>query len=152
MKKIVFTSLVIIGVLIFAQTSALACSCSLPTRKLSLKQQVKKSRKNFDAIFSGKVIEITKQPQNFYVSVRLLIENSWKGKLSKEITIVTGLGGGDCGYPFEVGESYLIYVSGSVESRFSTSICSRTTNLLNAAEDLKILGKGNVSVNIAAQN
>ena len=130
--------------MIFIQIDVLACSCSLPIPKLSLKKQVIKAQKNADVVISGKVLEITKQPENFYVSVRLQLENSWKGNSSKEITIFTGLGNGDCGYPFEVGESYLIYANSSDENKnkLVTNICRRTTNLSDATEDLKILGKG----------
>lgn len=141
MKKIIFSLLTIIGLLIFTQTDALACSC-LPNFNLPLKQQVNEARKTSDAVFSAKVIEITKQPQNYYTSVKLIVENSWKGNITKEITISTGLGGAACGYPFEIGKSYLIYAYGSIKSKLSTGICSRTTILSNATKDLKILGKG----------
>lgn len=126
MKKIVFSSLLVFGLLIFTQIDVLACSCELPIPKLSIKKQVNKARKNAYAVFSGRVLEITKQPQDFYVSVRLLIKESWKGNLPREITVTTGLGNGDCGYPFEVGESYLIYANGSNKNKLSTNICQRT--------------------------
>lgn len=142
MKKIIIFLSLIIGLLIFNQTDVLACSCDLSVPKSSLKQQVNKAKKKSNAVFSGKVLEIIKQPLHHYISVRLLVENSWKGTLLKEITITTGLGGGDCGYPFEIGKSYLIYANGSDENKLSTNICQRTTNLPDAIEDLKILGKG----------
>jgi hypothetical protein len=145
MKKNILSTLLIFGLLIFIQIDALACSCDLPIPKLSLKQQVKKAWKSSNAVFSGKVLEITKQPQNFYVSVRLLVVDLWEGNLPKEVTITTGLGNGDCGYPFEVGESYLIYANGSDENKLSTGICHRTKNLLEKPQDLKILGKGKLT-------
>jgi len=43
-----------------------------------------------------------------------------------EIVVYTGSGGGDCGYPFVVGTSYLVYASGR-EDHLSTSICTRTS-------------------------
>jgi hypothetical protein len=140
MKKIVFSLFLVFGLLVLTQINVLACSCDLPIPKLSPKQQINKARKNANAVFSGRVLEITKQPQNFYVSVRLLIKDSWKGNSPKEITITTGIGNGDCGYPFEVGESYLIYASGD-ENRLSTHICQRTKNLSDSAQDLQVLGK-----------
>jgi hypothetical protein len=145
MKKIILSALLIFGLLIFIQIDVLGCTCDLPIPKRSLKQQVNKAWKSSNAVFSGRVLEITKQPQNFYVSVRLLVVDSWKGNLSKEITITTGLGNGDCGYPFEVGESYLIYANGSDENKLSTGICHRTNNLLENSQDLKILGKGKLT-------
>ena len=48
----------------------------------------------------------------------------------KNITISTGFGFGDCGYPFETGETYLVYAYGYEETNaFSTSICTRTRPL-----------------------
>src|SRR5438128_2379208 len=42
----------------------------------------------------------------------------------KEIDIVTGLGGGDCGYPFQPGMDYFVYVFKNAEGQLETSICS----------------------------
>src|SRR6266849_1378661 len=42
-----------------------------------------------------------------------------------ELVVNTGSGGGDCGYPFVVGSSYLVYAS-SYKGRLSTGICSGT--------------------------
>jgi hypothetical protein len=145
MKKILFSSLLVFGLLVCTQIDVLACGCDLPIPKLSPKQQVNKARKTANAVFSGTVLEITKQPQDFYVSVRLLVENSWKGNIPKEVTITTGLGGGDCGYQFEVGKSYLIYANGSNENKLSTNICHRTKNLSESIQDLQILGKVKIS-------
>lgn len=42
--------------------------------------------------------------------VRLRVEEPLKGG-AREMTVVTGAGGGDCGYPFNVGGRYLVYAS-----------------------------------------
>jgi len=40
----------------------------------------------------------------------LLVEGFYKGKITNDTVIVyTGIGGGDCGYRFEIGEKYIIY-------------------------------------------
>lgn len=145
MNKIIFSSLLSFGLLVFTTIDAVACGCELPIPKLSLKQQVNKAQKKSAAVFTGRVLEITKQPQNFYVTVKLLVEDSWKGNLPQEVTITTGLGNGDCGYKFEVGESYLVFANGANENKLSTGICHRTKILSESAQDLKILGKGKVS-------
>lgn len=43
-----------------------------------------------------------------------------------EAVVYTGSGGGDCGYPFVVGTSYLVYAGVGSDGRLSTSICSGT--------------------------
>lgn len=65
----------------------------------------------------------------------------YKGKIKKEIIeITTGIGRGDCGFPFQLGETYLIYSSfentyfeqgEKVPNYLYTNICTRTTGDLN---------------------
>ncbi len=52
-----------------------------------------------------------------------------------EIEIVTGQGGGDCGYAFQPGIDYVVYAHLDGEGRLATSICSRTRPLDQAEED-----------------
>src|SRR5882672_73494 len=53
----------------------------------------------------------------------------------KEIEIVTGMGGGDCGYRFQFGVGYVVYAYKNSEGRLETGICSRTRALTEAAAD-----------------
>jgi len=55
------------------------------------------------------------------------------------IEIHTGFGFGDCGFPFEKGEEYLVYAH-KYEGKLSTGICSRTRHLTNAGDDIGELG------------
>jgi hypothetical protein len=120
----------------------LACTCGLPYPNRTLKQQVIEARKKSEAVFSGKVIEVIENPQVFYVIVKFKVQRSWKQISTDEVTVFTGRGNGDCGYRFEVGESYLVYAYKYNESELGTNICQRTMKLADAAEDLKVLGKG----------
>ncbi|HWN11148.1 MAG TPA: hypothetical protein VNO50_18055 [Pyrinomonadaceae bacterium] len=124
----------------FSWIEARACTCALPLPNLTLKQQVKKAQKQSRAVFVGKVMQVVQNPDASGVSVKFLVEKSWKGRLTREVTISTGLGGGDCGYRFEVGESYLVYASGA-NKLLSTSICQRTAPRSENG-DMKHLGKG----------
>lgn len=47
------------------------------------------------------------------------------GQNDQEVVIYTGSGSGDCGYPFIVGESYLVYAA-AYNNQMTTSICSGT--------------------------
>jgi hypothetical protein len=58
------------------------------------------------------------------------------------VVVYTGWGGGDCGYEFQVGSSYLVYAGGQTD--LGTSICSRTADLGHAQADLAVLGPGTV--------
>jgi hypothetical protein len=63
----------------------------------------------------------------FYHSLRysLAVTDSWKGADTTQVTVVTGLGGGDCGYSFETGKEYLVYAHQS-GNNWTTNICTRT--------------------------
>jgi hypothetical protein len=141
MKRTMLVAFGVIAMAILSQSNSFACHCSLPKPK-SLKREVEKARKESRSVFSGRVLEISHDPQNFYRTVKFKVEKSWKGTLPEETTVVTGLGGGDCGYRFEVGEKYLVYAYGSNENKLETNICQRTAKLSDATEDVKILGRG----------
>jgi hypothetical protein len=69
-----------------------------------------------DAVFSGKVVRIyettRKEPEiGERVSQRAVVfsvDRTWKGINETHVVVYTGFGGGDCGYPFEVGKEYLV--------------------------------------------
>jgi len=143
MNKIILSTLGIFAFLIFTNIDAYACSCVLRGNE-PLKQQVNRAKKDSSAVFSGKVLEVIKKPENFQVVVKLRVENLWKGNLSKEVTVLTGSDSALCGYQFEVGQSYLIYASGADVNNLQTNICTRTANLSAAKADIKILGKGKI--------
>lgn len=64
----------------------------------------------------------------------------WKGDLGGAATILTGSGGGGCGYPFQASWSYLIYASIDPETGIvGTGICSPTKPLDQADEDIAVL-------------
>jgi len=54
------------------------------------------------------------------------------------IEVMTGTGGGDCGYDFKPNESYLVYAD-NYNGKIYTGICNRTRPLSEAAEDLEYI-------------
>ena len=94
------------------------------------------------------------------LTAHFVVEEGLKDIPNQEVDVVTGGGGGDCGYHFEAGERYLVYAYktegealGSSISRtvigprnssqkvgaLSTSICSRTQPLTQAQDDLDLI-------------
>jgi len=55
------------------------------------------------------------------------------------IEIRTGVGGGDCGYPFQRAQSYLVYAHENPDGSLVATICSRTTPVDRAQPDLAYL-------------
>lgn len=141
MKSIgVLSSVFVIAFLFGFSQSSYACSCELPLAKNSVKKQVKEAKKKSQAVFTGEVLEVTEPPAKNFLLVKIRVESNWKGAEGNEIVIVTGKGNGDCGFPFTVGESYLIYAYQTSNSQLSTNICQRTALLSEAGKDITILG------------
>jgi hypothetical protein len=136
-----------------------ACSCAMPGAP-----GVEFSQ--YDAIFSGRVTNIVNKlnpalsfiekigmalgfdPFIFYTDrfwgnrVTFEVTHSWKLVDTTSVYVSTGNGGGDCGYGFSTGNDYLVYAyddPGEPGIDLGTSICTRTTDLSTAAEDLAFL-------------
>jgi hypothetical protein len=136
-----------------------ACSCAGPGTPCQ-------AVGNAAAVFKGKVLNVTfipavisppvsangrtavnrsdgAAPKNRFLRasrvVRMQVSEPLSGLTQgqKEIEIVTGLGAGDCGYPFEPGGEYIVYAHKNGEGQLETSICSRTRPLARADEDLR---------------
>lgn len=69
--------------------------------------------------------------------VRFAVSRRWKGARSRTVMVRTRLIGEACGYPFEPGKEYLVYVMADRE--IQTGICTGTKRIEEAAEDLKHL-------------
>lgn len=101
------------------------------------------------AVFAGTVIaervnEQPKRPKPDEVdwvprAVKFSVEQAFSGVTTTEIEVFTGLGGGDCGFGFKVGQRYLVYAH-QYQNKLTTSICSRTRLFSQATEDLAFLG------------
>jgi hypothetical protein len=142
MRIILLYLLGVVASALFALSDGLACGCDLP-RQNGLQRQIAGARNDATAVFSGKVVDVTESSNDhFNVLVRLKVKRWRKGVGADEVLIATGRGGGDCGYRFEVGESYLVYAFGSGEGGLGTNICQRTRKLEDAGEDIEVLGKG----------
>ncbi len=96
-----------------------------------------------DVVFSGLVSEVatveSQDPKEQWNRrrVRFTVEERLRGIDEPKAEVWTGLGGGDCGYAFAVGERYLVYAYRNKETgRLGTGICSRTRRVADAAEDL----------------
>src|SRR6266481_398796 len=120
-------------VLAFAPTAVRACSCVIVSNSCGV-------FKAFDpggVIFLGQVVSKVEvqEPAAFGNrtamvgghAVHFIVTENFHGAtgLGQEIVVNTGRGGGDCGYPFVVGTSYLVYASTS-DGQLTTGICSGT--------------------------
>lgn len=106
--------------------AAMACSC---TNNLTVQQEFDNAWK----VFSGRVLSVQADPFG-----TLLIEiapiGRWKGSIDYVEHVVTPLSGAVCGFPFEVGQGYLVFagVTGyglTYTPTPFTHLCSRTSLL-----------------------
>ena len=96
-----------------------------------------------DAVFAGTVVGISKVTvtDGNYKSekrlVRLAVIEAFRGVQEARVEVITGWGGGDCGYAFEDGETYLVYAHRAENGkRLYTGICTRTRLFAEASEDI----------------
>jgi hypothetical protein len=131
--------------LVLSARSAFACSCVAPA-------DVEKSRKLAAIVFAGVVESIEDMPRadisrpdmgpHYGRKVTFRALQWWKGdEQPRTIEVWTGYGGGDCGYPVEEGQSYLVYgYQPPATNRFGMGICGRTAALVCAMSDVAALG------------
>ena len=107
-----------------------ACSCGGPGLPCEAAWRT-------DAVFVGHVVSIDSSMGGRLVQMAVI--EGFRGFQLSQVTMVTGSGGSDCGYPFRMGESYVVYAHRSPTGQLSTSICSRTRPVANATDDLAYL-------------
>jgi hypothetical protein len=123
------------------------CSCLSYVPDASVNRKVNDALKRSGAVFSGEVTRIDTQPSGFFqgnLVVTLRVKESWKTVNSVTATVITApvvINTGpsfsrSCGYQFEVGQSYLVYVESAAGGSLVTGLCSRTKKLADATEDL----------------
>jgi hypothetical protein len=67
---------------------------------------------------------------------RFTVDKAFRGVEAKEVEVLTGSGGGDCGYGFQLGGQYVVYAYRDNTNRLYTGICSRTRPASDADADL----------------
>ncbi len=119
------------GFVILFDQPVFACSCARPDKpRVELERAA--------AVFAGEVTGIETEGRDLKVEIK--VEKVWKGAVTRTITVQTARSSAACGYSFAAGKKYLIYAHG--KESLSVSLCSRTSPLESAAEDLKELGEG----------
>lgn len=131
---IVRTSLALFTLLLSTAT-AVACSCMGNRARCQ-------SFWEANAVFSGQVISINIESEGDRYGrqrrvVRLFVKESFRGVSVPEVEVITGLGGGDCGFGFQIGKDYLVYAyERETDHKLETGICTRTSSLAKALQDI----------------
>jgi len=129
---------------------ALACMCLEPPPPQEAMEKA-------GAVFSGRCVKVERveqeTPYGKLPKLRAVLEvkAAWKGLQGKPsadgeamrphtVEVWTGSGGGDCGFGFQEGKSYLVYAYVGEDGAMSTDICTRSQETGLARGDLEALG------------
>lgn len=122
--------------------AAYACSCAEIPSALQQKDKM-------DAVFTGKAVVVKEKGLSMLrtsespVEVSFEVDKVWKGHVSPRLTISTSLDEASCGVEFNQGNEYLVYAYAS-EGKLKSDLCSGTTLLTNAGNDLVLLGDASI--------
>jgi hypothetical protein len=131
-------TLAMLGAMTMTSRDALACSCMMSGPPCQATWIA-------DSVFAGTVVSIAPidhvalgAPYQSRL-VTFNVERGFVNAVPGPLEIVTGTGGGDCGYDFKIGVKYLVYASKGGSSVLTAGICSRTRPFAGAREDLEYL-------------
>ena len=128
-------SVVMLGWGLSPSPRSFACNCATLTG--SAKDHLPKAA----AVFTGKVLAV-RPHATWRNSVLLSVKEAWKGVGAREVVVWTYNTQGACGYPFEEGESYLVFAAPHPRfpGRLEVDLCGYTRTLRAAREELASLG------------
>ena len=126
--------------LVMLTSAAFACSCASFGGCPGLHDTL-------GPVFLGTVLAVTDLPRTgadtflSFRKARFHVDELLGGLSADvhEIDVLTGLGGGDCGVPFQVGEVYLVDAVAGKDGLVHASICSSTRRIDAAGTLLRIL-------------
>ena len=129
--------LFVLLLLLTISSAALACTCAGTRAPCQSYWEAK-------AVFVGTVIdgkEVTFKRQGYTESmlkVRFSIDEGFRGAEGAQIEVLTGYGGGDCGFGFRQSKQYLVYAYDD-DGTLVTGVCTRTKAIEKAADDLAFI-------------
>src|SRR5262245_51007550 len=116
-------------------TPSWACSCVLHSACGANRYQ---AADFVGEVLTGRVAPSDDKLGGVLFEVRVIESFRGAEKAGEIVSVRTGFGYGDCGYPFKVGAQYLIDASRENEM-FRTSVCSLTAPLGNSEAELRTL-------------
>ena len=143
--------------LVLSSAAAFGCKCAAPPPELRTRRELAEWRaKGVGAIFVGRVASAELKSAWLKASVSDFVPamlddivpvmlvtfdvmHSYRGVEGQRVDVETGLGGGDCGFSFEVGREYLVFADRDESGRLSTGICSDTAPVEKSAANLAYL-------------
>lgn len=113
--------------------AARACSCMPPPPPTEAAARAA-------AVFEGRTFGARREQNSLRFSFE--VTRVWKGEVPPSIDIVTPMQSASCGRSYEFGVPYIVYASAQDDGSFGDNLCSRTRLVVDAVEDLDVLGAG----------
>src|SRR5689334_2954946 len=139
-------SLLLCCTLIACAHPIFACECMLPppapgtTKPKNIREWAETAVaaiSDSKVVFEGRVerqeptsidiIDVLNDPhgeESMRRTVFFTVSKVYKGRERQSLKVMTGWGGGDCGFDFETGKEYLVYAGRDEQSNLETGICS----------------------------
>lgn len=152
----VFLLLAVSMCLLSSAVDGLACTCAPPPGAKTVREVAawqSGSAEGSKVIFEGSVekqevktgpigapsnaMSMTVYGAHRIVTIR--VSRAYRGQTEGRTTVLTGMGGGDCGFDFETGKDYLVYADSIDGGILFTSICTGTAPLEEAGPALRLL-------------
>ena len=135
---------------------AFACSCAPPPPNATAAQLAEWRERGITAVFEatvesaktksplidapvGSIVPASLEEYPPVVSVTFTDARFYKGVQKRTLEVETGLGGGDCGFQFELRRRYLVYAYKDEHGQLSTGICTATASIEESAGNLALL-------------
>ena len=115
---------------------ARACSCAGPSAPCE--EYWEATAVFIGTVIEGKLVTVKESDYEHQVrAVRISIDEAFRGVEGAEVEVLTGLGGGDCGFGFRRAQQFLVYAYRSEsDQKLHTNICTRTRAISEADPDL----------------
>jgi hypothetical protein len=146
MNKPLLLPAAILICLVSTQARLSACECVGPILPCLAMEQAQ-------AVFVGQVTEIVNVDQTTQRAsplpiarrVSFKLTEVLRGDVPESVDVYTGLGGGDCGFKFDAGKTYLVYAHRAAMGPLTTGICARTkeanSSAQNEIKELRVLAR-----------
>jgi MYXO-CTERM domain-containing protein len=122
-----------LGLALASSRAARACSCLPPAPPLDAASRAA-------AVFEGRTFGARREQNELRFSFE--VTRVWKGEVPASIDVVTPLSSAACGRSFEFGVPYVVYATPRDDGSLADNMCSRTRMVVDAVEDLDVLGAG----------
>lgn len=132
------TLILILALFIVGLCGVDASACTCAGERAPCEQYWQASAVFIGTVIEGRLVTVKEDTYEHQMNaVRISIDEAFRGVEGAEVEVLTGLGGGDCGFGFRRSQQFLVYAyRDKDDQKLYTSICTRTRSISEANPDL----------------